>query len=343
MKFKKEIITGISTVVAVLLLVAGVNFLKGSSFFGGDDYYYAYFPNSGRVAPAASVYVNGVEIGRVLEVEFLPMSRDSLKMVKMKFIISEDDFKIPKGSRLEAGSIDPFNTGLTLHMGNVEEGYYKIGESLQGETSVDLISQVKQYADPIKSNLEVMMSSVDRMVKGISAFWDTTATSELESSMREVRVAIKKFGNAADQIEDLVVTEKVKLSRIFSNVQQITENLKKSNDVVKGIVGNVKTITDDLVTADFKSVIGDARETLQSVNKMLDSANNGEGTLGKLVNDPKLYNELVETNNSLQSLLNDLQLHPERYIHVSVFGSKTKTPFTADEEKKLRKFANDSL
>ena len=181
------------------------------------------------------------------------------------------------------------------------------------------------------------MTSVDKTLTDLSAFWDTTASSEMESSLREVKLAIKKFGNAASEIEALVVEEKVKLSRIMSNVQDITYNLKKSNDTVKAIVGNVKRITDDLVTADFKGVIENAKNTLAKVNTSLEAANNGEGTLGKLLGDESLYNELVRTNQELQNLVNDLQVHPERYIHFSVFGTKTKgVPLTNLEEKRLR-------
>ena len=159
----------------------------------------------------------------------------------------------------------------------------------------------------------------------------------MEGSLKEVKIAIKKFGNAADQIEGLVVDERQKLSRILSNVETITVNLKKSNDNVKAIVGNVKQITDDLVTSDFKGVITNAKNTLASINAVLEQAKTGEGTIGKLLGDETLYNELVNTNQELQNLVNDIQVHPERYIHFSVLGAKTKgVPLTTKEEKKLR-------
>ena len=343
MKFSKELITGISTVAAIGILVAGVNFLKGNSFFGGDQVYYAYFPNSGGVTPATSVMVNGVEVGKVLEVD-LTGDQDSLKKVMIKFNIQEIDFKIGKNAIVEAGSLDLFAKGLTIKPDeSLSNGFYSPGDHIQGVVTTDITSQVKAYADPITQKVQVMMTSIDRMVNDISAFWDTSATSEIEGSIREVKIAIKKFGNAASQIEELVASERLKFSAIMSNVEEITENLKKSNDEVAHIVGNVKTITDDLVTADFKSVIGDAQKTLQSVNAILDSAEKGEGTLGKLVNDQKLYDELVSTNKSLQNLLDDLQLHPERYIHFSVLGAKTKgVPLTTDEEKKLREILKNT-
>lgn len=336
MKIPKEIITGLVTILAIAFLVAGVNFLKGNSFFGGDQYYYAYFPNSAGVEPASSVYVNGVIVGKVLEVN-LTNEKDSLKKVLVKFNITDKQFKIPKGVVIEAGSIDMFTKGITLKVLGPATGYHSEGARLQGVVSVDITSQVKSYADPISQKVQAMMTSIDKMVNGVTAFWDTSATTEIESSMKEVRIAIKKFGNAADEIEGLVVDERAKLSRIMTNVEQITVNLKKSNDTVKAIVGNVKRITDDLVTADFKSVIENAKNTLKEVNKALEMANKGEGTLGKLLSDESLYNELVKTNRELQNLVNDLQIHPERYIHFSVFGAKTKgVPLTNTEEKKLK-------
>ncbi len=343
MKFSKEIITGITTIGAIGLLVVGVNFLKGNSFFGGDDVYYAYFPTSGGVTGATSVYVDGVEIGKVLEVTYVG-GTDSLKRVKMKFNVQLENFKIPRGSKLEAGGIDLFSKGIIISVNqDLSKGYYPSGSSLQGTVSVDPISQVKAYADPITQKLQVMLGSVDKMVNGISAFWDETATSEIEASMREVKIAIKNFGDAATQIQALVGDERVKISRIMSNVQSITETLKESDAEVKHILGNVKTVTDDMVTMDFKGVMGDAQKTLQSVNDVLEAATTGNGTLAKLVNDEALYNELVQTNEDLQTLLTDLKLHPERYIHFSVMGAKTKgATLTPEEEKQLRKLLKDA-
>ncbi|MDG1742236.1 MAG: MlaD family protein [Crocinitomicaceae bacterium] len=342
MKISREIITGIITIAAIGFLVAGVNFLKGNSFFGGDQIYYSYFPSSGGVTPATSVYINGVDVGKVLEVENLPNSKDSLKAVKITFNISDETLKLAKGTEIEAGGIDFFAKGLTIHMGEGPE-FFASGSTIDGFVSVDMTTQVQNYADPINQKLQKALLSIDGMVNGISAFWDTTASSELESSMKEVRKAIRKFGKAADQIEGLLVDERIRLSRIMGNVEAITLNLKKSNDSVKAIVGNVKRVTDDLVTADFTGTIENAKYTLEKFNTILDAASAGDGTLGKLINDDRLYIELLESSNSLQNLVNDLTVHPERYIHFSVFGVKTKgVPITVDEEKKLKRLLNEN-
>ena len=337
MKISKEIKTGVIAIVAIGLLVAGVNFLKGNSFFGGDEVYYAYFPNSGGVAVAGSVMVNGVPVGKITNIE-LTNSKDSLKKVLITFNIQEPNFKIPKGSTIEAGSIDLFSKGLLLDISeDITKGFYKPGDHIQGRVTVDITTQVKAYADPLVQKVQTALGSVDKMVNSLSAFWDTTATSEIKGSMKELKIAIQKLGNVAGEVESLVGEEKVKFGRIMSNVEGITANLKKSNDQVTAIIGNTKKVTDDLVT------LWPHQLQLKNLNSVLDQAQKGEGTLGKLIGDEKLYNELVNTNKELQNLVNDLQLHPERYIHFSVLGAKTKgVPLTTSEEKKLRQLLDST-
>lgn len=336
MKISKEIKTGVIALLAIGLLVTGVNFLKGKNFLGGDTIYYAYFPNSGGLAPASSVVLNGVPIGKVLSIENVH-TKNPNKLVRMKFTIADASIKIPKGSTLEVGSLDLLTKGLILvYPSEISSGYLKPGQSMMGTVAIDMFDQVKMYADPITSKLQGMMSKVDGLVTSFSSFWDTTATSEIQGSMEELKIAIKRFGNVADQVEGLITDERVKFGRIMANVESISGNIKLSNDKLTSIIGNTKKLTDDFVTADFKNVIGDAQSTIKKLNNVLDDATKGTGTLGKLLKDDALFNELVETNKDLQSLVTDLEAHPERYIHFSLIGRKSKgLHLTAEEEKEL--------
>jgi phospholipid/cholesterol/gamma-HCH transport system substrate-binding protein len=338
LKISKEIKAGVIAIAAIGLLVAGVNFLKGNSFFGGDQVYYAYFPNSGGVAVASSVMVNGVVVGKITKIQ-LTNKPDSLKKVLITFNIQDRSLKIPRQSVIEAGAIDLFNKGLILKLNSdISQGYYEAGATIKGIVSVDITSQVKAYADPLVQKVQTALGSIDKMVNSLSSFWDTTATSEIKGSMRELKMAIHKLGNVAGQMESLVSDERQKFSKIMSNIESISSNLKKSNDQVTAIIGNTKKISDDLLTSDFKAVISNASITIKSLNEMLDKTKKGEGSLGKLINDDKLYNALLSTSDELQNLVDDLQLHPERYIHFSLLGAKTKgLPLTGNEEKSLRK------
>lgn len=337
MRFIKELKVGSIAISGIILLVLGVNFLKGNSFFGGDLEYYSYFENSGQITVASNVTLNGVVVGKVKKIAYTP-NINPKKRVKVTFTINNSDVVLPKGTIIEIGSLDLFSKGILIKLSSdLSKGNYLPGASIPGRLSVDMISQVRAYADPIAQKLQGMMASIDKMVISLSAFWDTTATSEIEGSLKQVKLTIQKLGNVASEIEGFVVAERIQFSRIMQNVEGITSNLQKSNEQITAIIGNTKRITDDFVTADFKSVILDAQTTLKKLNLVLDDASKGNGTLGKLIHDEKLYDELVETNNELQNLVSDIQVHPERYIHFSLAGRKTKgVPLSSKEEKKLR-------
>ncbi|MEJ6589530.1 MAG: MlaD family protein [Crocinitomicaceae bacterium] len=338
MKFQKEIKAGVVAVIAIVILVFGINFLKGYSFFGGDDLYHSYFENSNQLMVSSDVILNGVVIGKVISVDIFPENNPN-RRVKIGFNVQNSNVKLTKGSTVEIGSPDFFTKGLILKTNPSNKNEYPKGSEIPGiKSSLDIAYQVKEYADPITQKLQSMMISVDNMVNSLSAFWDSTATSELEGSFNRIKTTIDKLGNAAEEIELFVAQERLQFSRIMSNVESITVNLKKSNDEVSQIIGNAKKISDDLVSADFKGVILDASTSIQKINALLTEVENGTGTMSKLLYDEELYLELVDSNKKLQDLVEDLTLHPERYIHFSLLGSKTKgTTLSPKEERKLRK------
>ena len=343
MKFSKEIKAALIALMAIVVLIAGINFLKGNSFFGGDDVYTAYFANSGQLMVSSNVTLDGVEIGKVLSIKSNPKG-DSLHKVKMTFNIHNSDIRLPKGTTVEIGSLDFFTKALIVQLPLAGNGsFYKAGATIPGHVSVDMVTQVKAYADPISQKLQTMMLSVDKMVGSLTSFWDTTATSELEGSLKQVKLTIKKLGNVADELQGFVAAERTQFSKIMDHVEAITLNLRKSNDQITGIIGNTRKITDELVTADFKGTILEAQTTLKKFNMVLTEVEKGQGTLGKLIHDDKLYAELVETNNDLQNLVTDLEAHPERYVHLSLIGGKTKgMQLSKKNEDKLQKML-DSL
>ena len=339
MKFTKEIKAAIIALASIAVLYTGINFLKGNSFLGGDIEYTAYFPNTGSIMVSSNVTLNGVTVGKVTAIKSIPNGSVN-KKVKMTFNIQEKDIRLPKGTFVEIGSLDFINKCLIIHTpANISKGYYKPNSVIPGKLSIDMVTQVKAYADPISQRLQKMMGSIDRMVISLSSFWDTTATSEIEGSLLEVKNTIKRLGRVANELEGFIASERNQFSKIMSNVESITLNIRKSNDELTKIIGNTRKITDDFVSADFKSVILDAQTTIRKLNLTLEDVENGHGTLGKLIHDEKLYNELVETNKDLQNLVTDLQANPSRYVHFSVFGKKSEGLILSEkEELKFKKW-----
>ena len=107
---------------------------------------------------------------------------------------------------------------------------------------------------------------------------------------------------------------------MFDSLSSISDNLNQSNKEIKNILNNFSTLSDGLAKADILS-------TLNKIDKIINKINNSEGSLGELVNDKELYNNLKEASSQLEELIKDLKLHPERYVSFSVIGAKNK-PFT---------------
>lgn len=338
MKIGKELKVGLIAVFAIVLLVVGINFLKGYSLFGGDDTYYAYFPNSASLMVSNDVTLNGVVIGKVLEIDNIPQNPIN-RRVRIKFSISDDNIKLPKGTLVELGNIDIIKKGLIINYPTkVGNNYYSSGQEIPGKMTGDMFSQVKQYADPISHKIQLLVLHIDSLVNSVSGVFNKDGTADIVSSIRELKLTVKSIGELAQEAKFFVVEEKIKFAKIMENVENITLNLKKSNDAITTVLGNAKKITDDLVSADFKGTILEAQTTLKKLNFALEDINQGKGTFGKLIKDEKLYSELIETNNELQELVDDLQANPQRYIHISAFGRKNKgVELTNKQELKLKR------
>lgn len=339
MKVSKEFKIGLAVVLSTALLIYGVNYLKGNSFFGGDDVYYGYFPTSGSLLPSSSVTLNGVEVGKVLAVDLVNPNKyaDPNKRVLVKFSIQTDNLLIAKGSgiRIVPGVL---STEVQLLQNFVaDKGYLAIGDTMRGTVSQEITEQIETQLLPVKRKLEDLMTSIDNIVSSISVFWDTSAAYTLDQGLNNVKIAIAQFGNVAYNLDNLITEEKGKLSNIFTNVEDITGRFKETNKDIQLAALNIRNITDSLAAVNFKKTVDEATATLEKLNKLIGDANDGKGTLGKLLKDEEFYNELNRTNNKLQNLADDIKEHPERYIHFSVFGSKSKgVPLTKDQERKLK-------
>lgn len=340
MKISKEFKTGLIVIIAMSILIAGVNFLKGDSILGRSPEFYATFEESGFLEPSSAVSLNGVAVGIVKAIYNDPTD---LRRVIIRFSITKEGLEIPRGSIAEITSISLLSKGLVLNFDyDAGNGFYAPGDTLVGKVAPELTDAVTAEVLPIKEKLERLMSSVENMVVSVNAFWDTTAAQSLDGSLLEVKIAIARFGNLAKNLDDMVIRESKRLTEILSNVESISANLKTSNEKITNIIGNVSNLTDTLVTADFVGVIKKATETLETMNSALKDAAEGKGTLGKLLHDEELYKELVNTNKSLQNLVEDIELHPEKYIHFSVFGKSEKgVKLTKSDEEKLRELLKE--
>jgi len=322
-KVSKEFKIGLVVVCAIAAFIWGINFLKGSNLFSHKDYLYAVYPKIDNLIPANPVLINGFKVGQVNEISLI--QKDGKAQVLVKFLLTED-VKIPKNSTAKAISSDLLGTKAVEIIYSTETELAKSGDTLIAASEEGFKESLDKRIAPIQAKAENLISSMDSVMTVVSLILNTKTRDNLEKSFESVRKAILTLEQTAYKLDDLVGSEKVKISSVLSNLNQITSNLSKNGQKIDQIINNVSSMTDSLAKAQLKDAIANADKSMKELNIMLAKINEGQGTAGKLLKNDSLYNNLNKSSEDLDKLLKDLRLNPERYIHFSVFGRKSRKP-----------------
>ncbi len=325
MKISKEFKVGMLVVLGILLLYSGVNFLKGNSIFENDREFYALFDNSNGIAVSNEVQLSGLKIGSVKKIEHHP--NNPLKIL-VTFSIVDDKIAIPSQSQIGMISSDLLGTKaleLVLNMqANANPTYLKSGDTLQSFVEMDIAEQINKELLPLKRKTEQLIGSVEGIIISINSFWDTSAAYTIDESLYEFREGISKFGDLANSLTVMINSEMAVIDRVLVNVDSISGNLASKSASIGKTIDNVENISSTLADTDIKAVVEDTRKTLLELNAVLAMVNRGEGTIGALLHTDSLHTELMETNQSIQNLLDDMEANPNKYVHFSLFGRKVK-------------------
>ena len=294
--FTREVKIGILAVAATALLLYGLNFLKGINVFEPSNYYYATYSNIDGLVETAPVFIKGHQVGQVREISYDFTEETS-------FIITLDvskDLELPVGTRVEL-----FDNGLLggkairIVYAPQSGEFVPVGDTLQ---SIVIPNFAKSIADELIPKINNLLSSTDSLIL----------------SVREI-AASEKIRNSLESIE-----------KSSANLEQTTEQLKvvMGQDVPK-IMKNVNTITTDFATVgnnmkdiNFAKTAQGIDSTMVNLQNVTEKMNSKEGSLGLLINDRALYDNLNSTSNNANNLVIDLKENPKRYVHFSVFGGK---------------------
>lgn len=343
MNVSKEFKVGLLVVLGLLLLFVGVNFLKGGSIFGKSRQFYTEFSNASGLKVSNEVQLNGLKIGQIEAVELHPRNP---KKILVRYSILSDELQIPEGSVVELISSDILGTkALDLNL-NTAPGsnikYYQDNDTLVGTIAMSIEDQINEELLPLKKKTEQLIGSVESIIVSVNAFWDTSAAETIDESLYEVRDAIGTFADLANSLSVLVKKETDMVDKVLKDVHAITGNLAAKSEQISSTIDNISAISDTLADSDLKNVILETKTTLTELNGVLAKVNNGEGTVGALLHSDSLYNELVRTNQSVQSLLEDMEANPNKYVHFSLLGRKVKgVQLTPSKEKKLNDMLED--
>ena len=156
----------------------------------------------------------------------------------------------------------------------------------------------------------------------VSSVLNTRTRANIDQSFESVRKAILSLEQTAYKLDDLMATEKPKISSVLTNLNGISTNLNKNEQKITNILNNFSNLSDSLAKTQLKSAVANADNTLKELNSLLAKINAGQGTIGKLAKNDSLYNNLNKSADDLDKLLKDLKENPRRYVHFSLFGRK---------------------
>ncbi len=322
MKISKEFKIGVIVTAAIGLFVWGINFLKGTNLFSEKYELYAIYPKIDGLIEANPLLVNGFKIGQINKISLIPTSNGQYSVL-VKFLLTED-VNIPKHSIARAVSSDLLGSKAVEVVYSNETEFVQSGDTLVAETEEGLKTAVSKQLAPLQKKIEGLLSSVDSVMTVVQVVLNDKTRENLSKSFESIKLAIQSLEQTAYKLDDLVASEKAKISGILTKLNSLAGMLEKNTGKIDNIIGNFSTLSDSLAKSNLKSAINEADKTLAEFNKLVKQINSGQGTLGKLVKNDSLYNNLNKASEDLDKLMKDLRINPERYVHISVFGRKDK-------------------
>lgn len=313
MKFSKEAKIGLLITIALVALIWGINFLKGKDFFTTSDKYYAIYDDVDGLVKSNPVIMSGYRIGIINQIEFIPDKSGRLLVT----MLIDNDVHISKDAVANIVSSDLLGAkAMRIDLG-ISPEKAKSGDTLIASLETSLTSKLGKQVGPVKDKVENLIVSLDSVSNMLLQVFDPNTKNNLRSS-------ILHFNRSMTSLDYMVSDEKGQLKVMFDNLASITSNLKKHNAEISNAITNISTLTDTIARARFASAINNADLAMMQFNELMEKINKGEGSLGLLVNDKQLYNNLEVASKNLDELLKDLKANPKRYVHFSMFGKKDK-------------------
>lgn len=291
---KTEVKIGITGVVAIVALFLGINFLKGVNLFSSSEKYYIVFSNTKGLTKSSSVYADGYKVGIVSDIDY-----DFRHPGKVVVEISTDKgLRIPKGSSAQLD--EAVLGGCTLNMllaTNLREAYHP-GDTIEGSDVNGLMAKVGGMVP----QLEEVVAKVDTLVTTLNTL---LSNPNLPLIIQNAELITENLNKSTNQLNTL----------LRNDIPQMTGTFTKAGE-------NVATLTDKMNQLDIQATLESVNQTIGSVHNMIEQMQSPNGTLGKLMNDLSVFDNLNHTVQSADSLVSDLKAHPKRYVHFSVFGKK---------------------
>ena len=304
--FTNEVKIALVAIVGIVVLFFGLNFLKGMSVFSTDNTYYIKFHDISGLSSSNPIYADGYQVGVVKEIIYDYSGKDD---ILVKFDV-DNDLRIPKGSSAEITSDLMGNVKMNLLLANNPRERVEPGDTLVGTISGSMLSQVAGVIPQV----EKLIPKIDSILTSLNALMADPAIAQSLHNIQNITA-------------NLTVSS-ARLNTLMADMnQQVPGVLGKANTAMSkanSVLDNTNRFTANLAAIDVDGTMRQVNEAIANVNSLTAKMNSNEGSLGLLMNDPKLYHNLNSTVAHADSLMINLREHPKRYVHFSLFGRKDK-------------------
>lgn len=319
MTISNEMKIGIMAVVGIVLLVLGFNFLKGKNLFTKKRLIYAKYQDVQGLAKANPVVINGLQVGRIEDLD----GGKAMKQIVVTISLNKD-VNIPDNS---LAVINPSILGgsatLEIQLGN-SANYLKYGDTIMTSLSGGAFDQALKAINPVLYEMRLAVKALDSTLQIINSVIDPTAKKNLRSMIANLNTTTASFTVSSASLQKILNTQTGALAATLENMKKFTGNLNTNNQKLDSIFDNAKIISAKIAEMDFKKTLDTLNVVLDNFKTASEKINSKDGSIGLLLNDTKLYDNLQSTANKLNILLDDIRVHPRRYVNVSVFGKKDK-------------------
>jgi len=299
------------TLVSLIVLLLGYNYLKGSDIFSNLNHVYARYMNVEGLDNSKPVIINGFQVGKVSE-----MVLQSNGSILTRFDIPKS-YKIPKNTIARLESTDLLGSkAIVLYLGNSKE-LIENGDTLEAQNKKTLSESLA----PLQNQTQALIVRMDTFLTSLNSVINPNFQRNIDKSMTSIAGILKNLELASKQINTSIPN----LNNTVKNFDSISRNLKNNDGNISATLKNFKTISDKFAKSNFDQAVHQLDSSLKELNLVLKKVNHGEGTMGALINDKQLYNNLSSTASNLNKLMIDLKANPKRYVSFSVFGGGGKS------------------
>jgi len=312
MKISNETKIGALAAISIALLILGFNFLKGKTLFEQDKRLYAVFDKVEGLTKSNPVTINGLQVGKVADLH----ERDKMVSGIIVTIDLTKEVTIPDNSLVFVNKALFGEGNLEIKLGNSNR-FVGDGDTLKSTSNPSLLENVQQSVTPAVNNLNSAIQALEVLIANINSILDPNTKNNLQN-------VVANAAATTAQLRNLLNAQTGALATSLQNMNEFTSNLNKNNEGINKTVKNLEAATAKLANADVDGVIKNLQTATNNLNEMTSKINSKEGSLGLLINDKSLYNNLQNSVKSLNILLDDVRVNPKRYVSISVFGKKNK-------------------